>query len=218
VFLEVEMQYYIEIFGTMASVIVAISLMMRNIKWLRILNGIGSAAFVIYGIFIGALPVWLLNAFIVIINIYYLVKMRLTRDRFDIIERPIHESPYIDLFLKFYKNDIELFFPQFKLDDVDGLHADLILRDMNPVSLILYKTIKEHETEIVLDYAVPNYRDFKNAQYYFNAIRKRIASEGTHVFVARAYTKPHAKYLKKLGFLYDKTEAGCDVYRLTVGN
>lgn len=212
------MQYYIEIFGTTASVIVAISLMMRNIKWLRILNGIGSAAFVMYGMLIGALPVWILNAFIVIINIYYLVKMRLTRDRFDVIERPLHESPYIDLFLKFYKKDIETFFPQFTLGNVDGLRADLILRDMNPVSLILYKTINDHETEIVLDYAVPNYRDFKNAEYYFNAVRKRIAGMGTHVFIARAYTKPHSKYLRKLGFVYDHTEAGCEVYKLTVQN
>lgn len=212
------MQYYVEIFGTMASVIVAISLMMRNIKWLRILNGIGSAAFVIYGISIGALPVWILNAFIVIINIYYLVKMRLTRDCFDVIERPIHESPYIDLFLKFYKKDIETFFPQFDSSNIDGLCADLVLRDMNPVSIILYKKLNEHETEIVLDYAVPHYRDFKNAEYYFNAIRKRIAPQGTHVFIERAYTKPHVKYLKKLGFTYAKTEVDCEIYKLAVTN
>lgn len=211
------MHQYIEVFGTMASIIVAISLTMKNIKWLRILNMIGAAAFMVYGILIGALPVWLLNAFIVGIDLYYLVKMYVTRDKFEVIERPIHESPYIDLFLKFYKKDIEYFFPKFDLaDNINDLHADLVLRDMNPVSLILYKQINDHETEVVLDYAVPLYRDFKNAEYYFTAVRKRIAHQGYHVFIARAYTKPHANYLKKLGFVYERTEAGCEVYKLLI--
>lgn len=66
---------YIEIFGFMASVVVAVSLMMKNIVHLRITNMIGCAMFSTYGFIIGSLPVALMNAFIAVINIYYLTKM-----------------------------------------------------------------------------------------------------------------------------------------------
>ncbi|WP_144212782.1 YgjV family protein [Shewanella donghaensis] len=61
--------------GYLASVVVAISLMMSNIKKLRWWNLIGAALFVAYGLAIDALPVALVNFFIVLIDIYYLVKL-----------------------------------------------------------------------------------------------------------------------------------------------
>ena len=61
--------------GYLASVVVAISLMMSNIKKLRWWNLIGAALFVAYGLAIGALPVALVNFFIVLIDAYYLVKL-----------------------------------------------------------------------------------------------------------------------------------------------
>lgn len=61
--------------GYLASAVVAISLMMSNIKKLRWWNLIGAALFVAYGVAIDAYPVALVNFFIVLIDIYYLVKL-----------------------------------------------------------------------------------------------------------------------------------------------
>lgn len=61
--------------GYLASVVVAISLMMANIKKLRWWNLIGAALFVAYGVAIEAYPVALVNFFIVLIDAYYLVKL-----------------------------------------------------------------------------------------------------------------------------------------------
>ncbi|WP_076540477.1 YgjV family protein [Shewanella sp. UCD-KL21] len=61
--------------GYLASVVVAISLMMSNIKKLRWWNLIGASLFVAYGLAIGAMPVALVNFFIVLIDIYYLIKL-----------------------------------------------------------------------------------------------------------------------------------------------
>jgi uncharacterized membrane protein len=61
--------------GYLASVVVAISLMMANIKKLRWWNLVGAGLFVAYGLAIDALPVALVNFFIVLIDIYYLVKL-----------------------------------------------------------------------------------------------------------------------------------------------
>lgn len=61
--------------GYLASVVVAISLMMADIKKLRWWNLIGAALFVAYGMAIEAIPVALVNFFIVLIDAYYLVKL-----------------------------------------------------------------------------------------------------------------------------------------------
>ncbi|MDN3653144.1 uroporphyrinogen decarboxylase [Thalassotalea ponticola] len=66
---------FIELFGFVASVVVAVSLMMKNIVHLRIANMIGCAMFSAYGFIIGSLPVGCMNAFIMFVNIYYLTKM-----------------------------------------------------------------------------------------------------------------------------------------------
>ena len=65
----------VEWFGLAASVVVAYSLMLKDMLKLRIWNLIGAAMFVVYGGLIGALPVWLLNAFIVIADFYYIIKI-----------------------------------------------------------------------------------------------------------------------------------------------
>ncbi|GAA4897032.1 YgjV family protein [Ferrimonas pelagia] len=61
--------------GYAASLLVAISLMMSEIKKLRWWNLCGAALFVAYGLAISAYPVALVNGFIVLINIYYLHKI-----------------------------------------------------------------------------------------------------------------------------------------------
>ncbi len=61
--------------GYLASAVVALSLMMADIKKLRWWNLLGAALFVAYGMAISAIPVALVNFFIVIIDIYYLIKI-----------------------------------------------------------------------------------------------------------------------------------------------
>ncbi|MBR9727539.1 YgjV family protein [Shewanella intestini] len=65
----------IEVVGYMASVMVAISLMMKDIIWLRWINFVGCSLFVIYGVQIDAWPVAGMNAFVGCVNIYHLAKI-----------------------------------------------------------------------------------------------------------------------------------------------
>ncbi|MCU7996627.1 uroporphyrinogen decarboxylase [Shewanella glacialipiscicola] len=69
----------VEIIGYFASIMVAISLTMKNIIWLRWLNFVGCTLFVIYGVFISAWPVAGMNAFVAGINIYHLIKIYRTK-------------------------------------------------------------------------------------------------------------------------------------------
>lgn len=64
----------IELFGYFASIIVAISFLMKSIKKLRVVNTVGAICFVIYSAVIKAWPVALINFFIVCINTYHLTR------------------------------------------------------------------------------------------------------------------------------------------------
>jgi len=66
----------VEWFGLAASVIVAYSLMLKDMLRLRCWNLLGALMFSVYGGLIGALPVLVLNVFISIADVYYIVKIR----------------------------------------------------------------------------------------------------------------------------------------------
>lgn len=65
---------FIEWVGYAASIMIAISLIMTDMVKLRIINSIGCVLFVIYGFSVKAYPVGVVNAFIVLVNAYYLYK------------------------------------------------------------------------------------------------------------------------------------------------
>lgn len=62
----------LEMLGYAASLFVAVSLMMRSLVKLRIINLVGSLLFTAYGLMIAAYPVAVVNGFIVFVNLYYL--------------------------------------------------------------------------------------------------------------------------------------------------
>lgn len=66
----------VEILGYAASIMVAISLTMKDIVKLRILNFIGCGLFTAYGLMIDSWPVVLTNGFIACVNVYFLAKMQ----------------------------------------------------------------------------------------------------------------------------------------------
>lgn len=64
----------IEIYGYISMIVVVISMMMKDIKWLRILNSISCAMFIIYGFLISAYPIIILNSIVIGINAFRLLK------------------------------------------------------------------------------------------------------------------------------------------------
>jgi uncharacterized protein with PQ loop repeat len=61
--------------GYIASLILMISFLMKNINTLRIINSIGAVLFVAYGIMLAtSWPIIITNTFILGVNIYFLSK------------------------------------------------------------------------------------------------------------------------------------------------
>ena len=64
----------IEVLGIAATCMILVSFTFNDTVKIRILNMIGSIMFVIYGIYMNALSVWLLNGACVILQMYKLYK------------------------------------------------------------------------------------------------------------------------------------------------
>jgi hypothetical protein len=95
----------VELIGYLGSILVAISLMMRSLLRLRIINLMGALFFTIYGVLLGAYPVAFLNGLIVCIDLYYLIQMWRQKDFFTFLEVS-PKSEYLRTFVEFYKTDI----------------------------------------------------------------------------------------------------------------
>ncbi len=210
---------FVELFGIAASVLVAVSLTMKNIKWLRVINLAGSLCFAAYGYWINSISVTLLNLFTVGVNIFFIigmVKKSGKPDTFDILFVNPKEDEYARRFITFYADDIRKFFPSFNPDlnagTLAGADCCFILRETIPVSIFAYRKGNGNDIAILLDYAIPAYRDFKNASFFFNTAVDRIAKPGD-IFTAAAEVPAHARYLKRIGFEKAGNIEGAELFR-----
>jgi hypothetical protein len=64
-----------EYLGYVASLVIMISFMMKNVITLRIINVIGGLLFIVYGVLLSmSIPIIATNTFVVGVNVYYLIK------------------------------------------------------------------------------------------------------------------------------------------------
>jgi hypothetical protein len=205
----------LEWFGIGASLLVALSLTMQNIRRLRTLNLIGSIAFAAYGAGIHSASVVILNLFTIGVNVYYLIRMsgaKKQSDSFEVSAVDPAADAYVQRFINFHLQDICRFFPSFNPDPqtgtLSGADCYFILRQTLPVSLVAFRKGPDSEIAILLDYAVPAFRDYENAKFFFETAVKKLAPR-ENVLVARAEVPAHRAYLKRLGFEeLEKTDGG----------
>lgn len=65
--------------GLVAGVLVAVSLVMRSVRWLRPINLVGCILFVVWGVIEGAAGVWICNGVGVLANVYRMIELRKER-------------------------------------------------------------------------------------------------------------------------------------------
>ena len=196
---------WLELFGYFGSVVVAVSLMMKSMVKLRWLNLIGATLFSIYGLLVNAYPVFALNGFIALADLYYLIIMYKTKSAFHIIETN-SDDLILNKFIEFYFNDIKKFFIDFEKELIKDNQNIFIFRNMLPVGLICYKTISSDEIEIIIDYAIEDYRDLGNSLYVMSGENNYLKSKGIKKIYAKTGLKVHNKYLKKMGFILENNK------------
>jgi hypothetical protein len=196
-----------EVIGYIASVVVAISLMMSSILRLRLLNLVGAVLFAIYGVLIGSVPVAVVNTFIIIINIWYLVRIFRVRESFHIVVVP-WDSPFLRHFLDHSRADIRRFIAE-PVEPAEHHLTFLVVQDVTPVGVVVAEPAAGGTLRVHLDYVLPGYRDFSIGGFLYGKSADFFTDRGIHRIEARATTRKHADYLARMGF--ERSGAGNDV-------
>lgn len=190
---------YLQIIGYIASVIIAASMTLNSIVKFRWVNLIGAATFSTYGILINAIPVALLNGFIVLTDLFYLYRIYNKKELFTTLEVR-GSNKYLLSFLQFYDKDIQKFFPGFKYKADLNTVSFFVLRNMNVAGIFLAHKIDKTTLKVGLDFVIPQYRDYKNAKFLYKRLKHRFIDDGTDKIVVFPQSANHIKYLKRIGF------------------
>jgi hypothetical protein len=136
------------------------------------------------------------------------------KDHFTLIPVLDKSHQYLKRFFEFHSNDIKKFFPDFRMDLPDQSECFFILRNLIPAGLFIFEQREESEAFVLLDYAIPDYRDFKNARFVFSAEQQFLKSKGINRLLTRSTVPKHIKYLQSSGFKQDKNAP--DFYSLNI--
>lgn len=204
------------ILGYIASLLLAISLMVNNDLKFRWLNTFGCLAFIAYGILIGAFPVILTNALLLLINVIYLVKLYQSVETFDLIEFEGQES-LVKKFLSFHQKDIHAYFPDFQMPEGKQDYIRfVVLRDLVIANMFVARKDADGKAEVLFNYTVPKYRDYKVGRFIFEREKRFLLQKGTlELYYTSVPNKNHAHFLSVMGF--EATTAGTKTgYRKTL--
>jgi hypothetical protein len=189
-----------EVIGYAGSALIVLSLMMHSVLRLRWINLVGAAIFTVYGVLIAAPPVWVVNAAIVVIDIYHLTQLKSDRrEAFEMLEVD-PAATYLTRFLAFHRDGIARFQPEF--DGIDPAHrVFLVLRDLMPVGVLAVGRPDADGTAVVdLDYVIPGYRDLRPGSFLFKRGTAK-AALGVDRLVSEPGAPAHQRYLAKMGFV-----------------
>ena len=196
----------IQILGYAASLIVFISLMMKSLAKLRVLNAVGSLLFVVFALATDSLPTAFLNLGIVVIDVFYFIRMTRVKDNFEIMTVQ-KDNEVVRRFYRINKKELDALFGEasfvksekialfFRNDDIAGLlaYSSVVLPQAD-------SSVPESAAEILIDFVVPKYRDFAVGRHFFVKDVSFWKEQGYTCLLSNVPDKRHIPYLERLGF------------------
>jgi hypothetical protein len=188
-----------ETIGFVASGLIVLSLTMKSLLRLRLIGLVGSATFLAYGILIGSIPIVITNVVILGIHLWFLRKLLGRREIFSLLQvRP--DSAYLAAFLTFHRAEIERFQPDFAFRPSSGTRIWFVLRDMLPAGLFIAEPHPDGSLEILLDYAIPQYRDLKLGRWVYSGAAGIFDEDRPTALWMTHSSSIHDDYLVRMGF------------------
>ena len=189
----------IEMVGYIGSALVLVSFFMSSIFKLRVINTIGSLIFTVYAFIIHSYPTAVMNICLVAINIYYLVKMsntgKETRE-YDLVKVSLDDS-MLKYSIDKAKDDIQKCFPGLSLDFSDATTSYMVCYNGAPAGIFIGKETSDNNLDILLDYSLPEYRDFSIGKFLFS----KLSSYGVKSLTYSGPDEYHKDYLNKYNFV-----------------
>ncbi|WP_225754178.1 YgjV family protein [Actinotalea sp. Marseille-Q4924] len=200
----------VEAVGWIGSAVLIVSLLQTRVMRFRVLNLSASAVLVFYNAVLGVWPMVAMNAVLVGINLFFIV--RLVRQRHDarVYDAvPIApQEPFLRHLLHRHADDIATFNPDLRGRDLDDVatsaeHAFLVSSGDEVVGVVLTRRGADaQEQQVVLDYVLPAYRDFTPGEFVFR-LDGPFAALGTRRVVASPGMAASERYLEVVGFRAD---------------
>ncbi|MBT8250122.1 MAG: hypothetical protein KJN81_07650 [Acidimicrobiia bacterium] len=197
-----------ELVGYLGSALIVLSLTRTSILQLRLVGLAGSFTFAVYGLLIQAYPIVIVNVVIVMVHLFFLQKLLSKKKEFFTTLELNADSRYLAHFVRFHETDIENHQPGFSYEPRDNQVRAFILRDMVPAGLFIGRACDDGSVQVELDYVVPQYRDFKVAEYLYSDRSGLFAEKGRRRIWARPGSDIHVRYFERLGFQPTFIEGG----------
>lgn len=190
----------LQILGYAASIVIFISLTMKSLVKLRIINAVGSLLFVVFALKTNSLPTVALNAGLVIINMYYFFRMMRSKDEFDILE--IEKSNEIfTRFCKKHGQELDALFGAAAFDKCTKVAV--YFRNDDVAGVVGYARAfdgKQHTAVLPVDFVVAKYRDFAIARHFFIDDLDFWRNQGIDCLQIDSPASARIPYLKRIGF------------------
>lgn len=187
----------VEMFGYVGSALVVISMLMSSVIKLRVINAIGSIISGTYAIICGALPLFLMNAALIIINGFNLYKLLKTEKNYHLVDCAVDDAG-VGYFVEYFKEDIQTYFPCFQMNTSELDQAYMIYCESAPAGILLGKQKGKGIIDVALEYTTPVYRDCSVAKHLYSELPSRGVK--TLVF-SQKVSHMHKEFMIKMGFV-----------------
>ena len=184
----------IELVGYLGSVLVVVAMLMPSLVKLRVINTVGAAICLVYSFIIGAYSMVLMNACLITINVYNLIKLSRTEKHFDLVEGE-KDDTFMSYILDYYDEDIKNYFPEFELEKFTFNMSYIICCDSVPAGFFLGTKNENGEVDVLLDYSTPAYRDCSVGTY----LHSKLPAKGVKKLIYRGSWEKTVPYLQKVG-------------------
>ena len=183
-----------EIIGYVGSALVLVSFLMASVVKLRIVNAIGSTIFAVYALLIHSYPTMIMNICLVLINLYYLWKLRNSAPEYQLVSLS-PEAGFVRFFLEEHSEDIAKCFPGRSWDQAALDRAFLVCHGEAPAGLLLGAE-QDGVLNVALDYSTPAYRDASVGRY----LLEHLPQEQIRLLRYVRAEEGHLGYLQKMGY------------------
>jgi hypothetical protein len=189
----------IMIIGFVGVAAFIVSMQLQSIFRARLLNLLSSFFIGTYGVLIHSFPILTMGLILAGINIYSVIKIKGKKESLKILEVQ-NQSEYLQEFIQFYRKDIFRYFPNFDFTVLQSDRVFFILRNMAVAGLVISRKQDEKYLQIVLDYVIPQYRDFKLGRFLYFDSKQYFRKFGFENLISTCYNSQHEEYLLKMGF------------------